>query len=95
MKQVYKSILASLLNGLIFPFLLYGFQITPRSAPLFYYYAAVVSFSISFLVYKFKPPVEGRSAIKTYLINFLISFLILCGIALIHSLVIAFLFRVI
>jgi hypothetical protein len=80
MNSPYAKILASIVNGLIFPFLFYRFQLTPWSNPFIFFNVALVCFSVSFLVYKFRPPRADSSTIRTLLINFVISFLVMCGV---------------
>jgi len=94
MKSPYVKILASTVNGLIFPFLFFRFRLTPWSDPVTFWYIALVCFSISFLVYKYRKS-EGTGVLRTYLTNFVISFLGLCGFAAIYFLIVVIMRRLI
>jgi hypothetical protein len=78
MNPWYAKLLASIGNGLIFPFLLYRLKVTPWSDPFLFFNAGLVSFAVSFLVYQYRPPREDSSTIRTLLIYFVISFIVLC-----------------
>lgn len=95
MNSWYAKLLASLANGLIFPFLLYRFKVTPWSSPFLFFNAGLVSFAISFLVYKYRPPREDSSTIRTLLIYFVISFVVLCVVIAIYLLLLELMRRII
>ena len=95
MNTWYAKLLASIANGLIFPFLLYRFKVTPWSDLFHFFNAALVSFAVSFLVYKYRPPREDSSTIRTLLIYFVISFVVLCVIIAIYFLLLALMRRII
>ncbi|HET9524615.1 MAG TPA: hypothetical protein VFO99_00515 [Pyrinomonadaceae bacterium] len=90
-----EKILACLAIGLIFPLLLYRFRVTPWSDRIIYWNVAVVSFAIAFLVYKYRQSGEGRIPLKTHLANAGISFLILCGVAIVYLLILSALYALI
>jgi hypothetical protein len=83
----YEKVLASIVIGLILPLLFYGFRVTPWSDPVTYWNGLILSFGISFLVYKFRKPAEGSSRVRIHLTNFVISFVVLCVIAAVYFLV--------
>ena len=91
----YFKILASIVTGLILPLLFYGFRVTPWSDPVTYWNGVILCFGISYLVYKFRQRGEGASAITTHLINFVISFVVLCIIAAVYFLILWLLQRLI
>jgi len=91
----YFKILASIVNGLVLPLFFYGFRVTPWSAPAMYWNGVLLCFGISYLVYKYRRPQEGTSALKTHLVNFVISFLVLCILAIVYSLILMLLQRLI
>ena len=83
----YFKILASIVTGLVLPLLFYGFRVTPWSNPITYWNGAILCFGISFLVYKYRQPREGASPVRTYLLNFVVSFVVLCVIAAVYFLI--------
>ena len=85
----YVKLLAAIVIGLVLPFLFHRFQLTPWSHRWLYWNNFLLCFSIAFLVYTYKRPVAGRSAIKTHLLNFVISFVVLCIAAGVYLLSIA------
>ena len=91
----YFRILASIVYALILPLLFYGFRVTPWSDPIRYWNVAILCFGISFLVYKFRQPREGASAVRTHLINFVGSFVALCVLAAIYLLILLLLQKLI
>ena len=93
MKRAFERILACLIIGLILPLLLYRFRVTPWSAPFTYYNGALMSFAISFLVYKYRQSGdgEGRIPFRTHLANFVISFLGLCLVAGVYLIILSIL----
>ena len=80
----YEKLLASIVVGLILPLLFYRFRVTPWSNPITYWNVGLICFAISFLVYKFRQPVEGRSRVRVHLTNFVISFVVLCVVAAVY-----------
>ena len=95
MNTWYAKLLASIANGLIFPFLLYRLKVTPWSDPFLFFNAGLVSFAISFLVYKYRPPREDSSTIRTLLIYFVVSFVVLCVVIAIYLLLLELMRRII
>lgn len=81
----YEKLFASIVVGLIFPLLVYGFRVTPWSNPITYWNVGIVCFAISFLVYQFRQPAGGR--VRIHLTNLVISFVVLCVIAAVYFLV--------
>lgn len=94
MNLTLQKILACIVIGLILPLLLYRLQVTPWSAPLTYWNVALISFAIAFLVYKFRETGAGRIPLKRHLANFGITFLVLCGVAIVYLLVLSGLYAV-
>jgi hypothetical protein len=86
MNSWYAKLLASIANGLIFPFLLYRFKVMPWSDPFLFFNAGLVSFAVSSLVYRYRPPREDSSTIRTLVIYFVISFVVLCVVIVIYFL---------
>ena len=86
MNSWYAKLLASIANGLIFPFLLYRLKVTPWANPFLFFNAGLVSFAVSFLIYKYRPPREDSSTIRTLLIYFVVSFIVLCVVIAIYFL---------
>ena len=74
----YFRILASIVYGLILPLLFYGFRVTPWTNLWTYWNGFLLCFGISYLVYYYRRPREGAGAVRTHLINFVISFAVLC-----------------
>jgi hypothetical protein len=95
MRAAFEKILASIVMGLILPLLLFRFRVTPWSEPFRYWNVVLLSFAIAFLVYKYRQSDEGRIPIKTHLTNFVISFVVLCVVALVYVLVLAALYATI
>lgn len=91
----YFRILASIVYGLILPLLFYGFRVTPWTNPVTYWMGVILCFGISYLVYKFRQPQEGASAVRTHFKNFAISFVALCVIAAVYYLILLLLQRLI
>jgi hypothetical protein len=91
----YVKIPASIANGLILPLLFYRFRITPWSDPLIYWNVAVLCFGISYLVYYYRRSKEDRSALRTVLTNFIISFVALCVVGVVYFLIIKLLYALI
>lgn len=89
MKTAFEKFLASIVIGLILPLLLFRFRVTPWSEPFRYWTVVLMSFAIAFLVYKYRQSDEGRIPIKTHLINFVISFVVLCVVAIVYMLALA------
>jgi uncharacterized membrane protein YhhN len=83
----YVKIPASIASGLILPLLFYRFRITPWSDPLIYWNVALLCFGISYLVYYYRRPKEGSSALRTLLTNFVISFVVLCVLGVVYFLI--------
>ena len=77
----YEKLLASIVIGSILPLLFYGFRVMPWSNPFAYWNVGLLCFAISFLVYKFRKPGEGRSRLRIHLKNFVISFVLLFVVA--------------
>jgi hypothetical protein len=94
MRSAFEKILASIVIGLILPLVLFRFQIHPWSEPVRYWLVFVLSFSIAFLVYKYRNPGEERISLRTHLINSLISFAVLCVTAIVYLLMLATLYAV-
>jgi hypothetical protein len=95
MKDAFEKVLASIVIGLILPLLLFRFRVTPWSEPFRYWNVVLLSFAIAYLVYKYRQATEGRIPFKTHLMNFVISFVVLCVTALVYTLVLATLYATI
>ena len=95
MNLTFQKIIASIVNGMILPLLLYRFRVNPWSTPWRYWNIALLCFGISFLVYKFRHKDNEPLPLKTHLINFLISFVVLCLIALGYLLILTLLYALV
>jgi len=95
MKPALEKVLAAIVIGLILPLLLYRFQVNPWSEPIRYWGVFVLCFGIAFLVYKFRQKGDERIPFKTHLINFVISFVVLCVVAIVYLLMLATLYAVV
>lgn len=80
----YEKLLASIVVGLILPLLFYGFRVTPWSNPISYWSVGIVCFAISFFVYKFRKPADGRSRVRIHLTNLVVSFVVLLVVAAVY-----------
>lgn len=95
MKPVLEKLLASIVIGLILPLLLFRFRVNPWSEPFRYWGVFVLCFGIAYLVYKYRQQGEERISVRTHLINFLISLVVLCVVAVVYALVLSMLFTVV
>lgn len=95
MVPVLEKILPAIVTGLILPLLLFRFQVSPWSAPIRYWSVAAVCFAISFLVYKFRHKGNERLSFKTHVINFVISFVVVCLVAVGYLLMLTLLYALI
>ena len=89
-----EKIFAAIVIGLILPFVLFRFRVNPWSESLRYWLVFLLCFAIAFLVYYYRNPGRERISVKTHLINFLLSLVLLCVTAVVYLLVLATLYAV-
>ena len=84
-----QKIIASIVIGLILPLALYRLKVNPWTEPVRYWGVFVLCFGIAYLVYKYRHPGNDRISFRTHLINFGISLVVLCGVAIVYLLILA------
>lgn len=89
MKPALVKILASIVIGLLLPLVLYRLKVNPWTEPVRYWGVFLLCFGIAYLVYKYRHPGQDRISFRTHLINFMISLLALCVIAVVYLLILA------